>query len=139
MFFMINIGINEIAIISVCTLILWGLIFLIYYFRSPFAFQLHLYYSPMYKRLYRIYSNIKPNDRRSRAIYCLIDSLALTIWILVLFIAYIVSNNLRDLQNTRVSTEYFIILVAIMISLAMLKNFLLIELAKIGVIKSIES
>lgn len=129
-------SIAVLAIILLSVAIIWCLAFLVYYFYSPFVFW-YTIRSARANQLYSIYSNIKPEDKRSRAIYCLIDSSALAIFALILFTAYVMSRHMVDLPFTIASNKYFFILVAMMILLGLSRNYLIVKLANIGVIKSV--
>jgi hypothetical protein len=138
---MINIGIAEVALIIICTLIFWGIAFLISYYKSPYAMSIHsapLIYLPRTDHISRIYDNIKPDDHRSRAIFCLITSSELTITLLLAFIACLLWINITSVGQEVLNIYCFFLLIFVILE-GVVTMVLIEKLVERGIIVSIES
>ncbi len=139
MFLMINIGIAEVALIIICTLIFWGIAFLISYYKSPYAMSIRsapLIYLPRTDYISRIYDNIKPDDHRSRAIFCLITSTDLTITLLLAFIACLLWINVKSVGQDVLNIYCFFLLIFVILN-GVVTMVLIEKLVDRGIIVSI--
>ncbi len=140
MFLMINIGIAEVALIIICTLIFWGIAFLISYYKSPYAMWIRaspIIYLPRTDHISRIYDNINPDDHRSRAIFCLITSSGLTFTLLLALIACLLWFNVKSVGQEVLNIYCFFLLVFVILK-GVVTVVLIEKLVERGIIVSIE-
>ncbi len=117
--------------IVILSLLLWALSFIISYLISPFAFSRRGY---KLTRPYRIYQSLEPGDRRSRAIFCLANSLPLAIGV-GFFMGLILIGHWRATGFNVNTILLAVIFITMIIALVFFRDLLLNKLIQVKMIK----